>query len=173
MKKNSILTSALTLFAQRGIDGTSTRSIAENASVSEGLIFRHFRSKDGLVDAILALGIEKITPIIDQIATEHSPKQRLRNIILGLANIPEEDYPFWKFVFMLKLREDHHGGSLAHQLQPLIEKEFKALGYARADNEAQLLMCSLDGLFFKSLFEPEFSLLPYLNLIVKKYQLNS
>lgn len=46
--KAKIERAALTLFATRGVDGVSTREIAGAAGVSEGLIYRHFKSKDGL-----------------------------------------------------------------------------------------------------------------------------
>ena len=171
MKREQIISAALQLFAKNGIDGTSTRSIAENAAVSEGLIFRHFKSKAGLIEAILALGTVKIHPIIDPIQREQTPKQRLKRCILALANVPREDYPYWRVVFLLNLRSDPDHEKLTQELKLRIQRELKALGYARAEIEAQLLTCSLEGLFFKALFDPEFSLLPYLNLIVKKYQL--
>jgi AcrR family transcriptional regulator len=42
------------LFAEKGFSGTKTREIAERAGVSEGLIFKHFPSKEDLYAAILA-----------------------------------------------------------------------------------------------------------------------
>lgn len=46
--KEIILKSALTLFAERGFDGTTTRSIATRAGVNEVTIFRIFGSKEDL-----------------------------------------------------------------------------------------------------------------------------
>lgn len=46
--KAKIERAALTLFAAKGVDGVSTREIAAAAGVSEGLIYRHFKNKDGL-----------------------------------------------------------------------------------------------------------------------------
>ncbi|MFT5243346.1 MAG: AcrR family transcriptional regulator, partial [Psychroserpens sp.] len=40
-KKEQILKSALELFANEGVNATSTNKIAKYAAVSEGLIFRH------------------------------------------------------------------------------------------------------------------------------------
>ena len=40
-----ILNSALKLIAKQGFQATSTRSIAKEAGVSEGLIFRYFQNK--------------------------------------------------------------------------------------------------------------------------------
>ena len=48
-KREMILASARTLFAQKGFDGTSTVQIAAHAGVSEGILFHHFGSKRGLL----------------------------------------------------------------------------------------------------------------------------
>jgi len=47
-KRPVIVRSATSLFAKRGIDGTSMRDIAEAAGVREAAIYRHFVSKDDL-----------------------------------------------------------------------------------------------------------------------------
>ena len=51
-KKQQLLDSALTLFVNRGIDATSTASIAKHASVANGTLFHHFPSKEALVLAL-------------------------------------------------------------------------------------------------------------------------
>lgn len=49
--RQRILETALRLFVERGFSGTSTRRIAKEAGVSEGLIFHHFpRKRDLLAD---------------------------------------------------------------------------------------------------------------------------
>ena len=55
-KKQAILDSAQYLIASQGYDATSTRSIAKRAKVSEGLIFRHFENKEGLMQSLLKRG---------------------------------------------------------------------------------------------------------------------
>jgi len=46
--------------SKEGFTATSTsKNLQNNAGVSEGLIFRHFGSKEGLLDAILFEGEEK------------------------------------------------------------------------------------------------------------------
>jgi len=47
-----ILETALTEFAQRGFDGTSTRTIAERAGIQHPLITYHYRTKDILWRAV-------------------------------------------------------------------------------------------------------------------------
>jgi AraC-like DNA-binding protein len=44
-----LLDAAQQLFAERGYRGTTTKDIAQNAGVSENLIFRYFKSKSELM----------------------------------------------------------------------------------------------------------------------------
>ncbi|HVA68258.1 MAG TPA: TetR/AcrR family transcriptional regulator [Candidatus Binataceae bacterium] len=51
-KRPVIVRAATSLFAERGIDGTSMREIAEAAGVREAAIYRHFMGKDDLAREI-------------------------------------------------------------------------------------------------------------------------
>ncbi|WP_203650792.1 TetR/AcrR family transcriptional regulator [Secundilactobacillus yichangensis] len=61
-KQRSVLKASLTLFAQKGYENTSTLDIARLAGVSEGTVFKHFKTKDGLRQAILNPFIHDIFP---------------------------------------------------------------------------------------------------------------
>ena len=52
-RRDQILHVAIKLFSQFGFRGTTTKKIAEEAGVSEAMVFRHFASKDELYGAIL------------------------------------------------------------------------------------------------------------------------
>ena len=51
-KREAILDAALDLFVERGFYGTAVPEIAERANVGAGTIYRHFDSKEALVNAI-------------------------------------------------------------------------------------------------------------------------
>jgi AcrR family transcriptional regulator len=51
-KRQAILDAALMLFAERGFHGTSVPEIAKSAGVGAGTIYRHFESKEALVNAL-------------------------------------------------------------------------------------------------------------------------
>jgi len=53
-KRPIIIHAATLLFAQRGVDATSMRDIAEAAGVREAAIYRHFASKDEMSRQIFA-----------------------------------------------------------------------------------------------------------------------
>jgi AcrR family transcriptional regulator len=52
-RREQILETALGLFAAQGFDATSTRQIAKEAGIAEGLIFHYFPTKASLLTAIL------------------------------------------------------------------------------------------------------------------------
>ena len=58
-KRDHIIAAALDLFSEKGYAATSTARIAQEAGVSEGLIFRHFKNKRGLVEELLQQSDER------------------------------------------------------------------------------------------------------------------
>jgi len=50
--KARIERAALGLFASRGVDGVSTKEIAAEAGLSEGMIYKHFDSKEALAETL-------------------------------------------------------------------------------------------------------------------------
>ncbi|MFE4329970.1 TetR/AcrR family transcriptional regulator [Streptomyces sp. NPDC056831] len=54
--RRRLLEAARDLFAERGYEGTTVRSIAERAGVNQALLFRYFGSKQGLLTEVLAQG---------------------------------------------------------------------------------------------------------------------
>jgi AcrR family transcriptional regulator len=53
-KRARVLAAARTLFAERGYAATTTADVARRASVSEGIVFHHYGSKEGLLAAVSA-----------------------------------------------------------------------------------------------------------------------
>src|SRR6185503_20328625 len=51
-KREAIMTAALELFVERGFFGTAVPEIADKAGVGAGTIYRHFESKEALVNAL-------------------------------------------------------------------------------------------------------------------------
>ena len=71
-RREQILETALKLFAERGFDATSTRQIAKEAGIAEGLIFHYFPTKASLLTAILQDRLEgrrafrtRLRPLLD------------------------------------------------------------------------------------------------------------
>ncbi|WP_405685697.1 TetR family transcriptional regulator [Streptomyces sp. NBC_00057] len=54
--RRRLLEAARDLFAERGYEGTTVRSIAERAGANQALLFRYFGSKQGLLAEVVAQG---------------------------------------------------------------------------------------------------------------------
>ena len=51
--RDRILDAALELFARDGVEATSTRALAERAGVNEVTLFRHFGTKEGILEGLV------------------------------------------------------------------------------------------------------------------------
>jgi AcrR family transcriptional regulator len=149
-KKELILQTALRLFSEQGYEATPTNRIAKEAGVSEGLIFRHFENKEGLLSAILALGEIRILPHIQPILSEKKPVKILERLIDLPAQIVAAEPQFWTLQARLKWLQRQNGTYQSPQYYLDIfakaVEAFTALDYKKPNEEAQILMLTLDGL---------------------------
>jgi AcrR family transcriptional regulator len=51
-RRAAIIKAVRHVFADKGFDGTTTRELADAAGISEGLLFKHFPSKEALFTAM-------------------------------------------------------------------------------------------------------------------------
>lgn len=61
-KQKSVLRASLTLFSEQGFDRTSTSDIARVAGVSEGTVYKQFKTKEGILKALLGPFIQQVLP---------------------------------------------------------------------------------------------------------------
>jgi AcrR family transcriptional regulator len=66
--RDAILEAALTLFAERGFAATTTAEVAEATGAAEGTIFHHFKSKDGLLLAVLEKVRDDVAGVVGDVA---------------------------------------------------------------------------------------------------------
>ncbi|GAB2767209.1 hypothetical protein GCM10027275_06870 [Rhabdobacter roseus] len=175
-KKALILEAALRLFAELGFDATPTSQIAREAGVSEGLVFRHFTSKDGLMDAILALADERMKKQVAAIARLPEPLAQIHAVIELPGRLLGEEREFWKLQFSLKWQKKYRNQSYqpsAHHLElvQIAAQAFEKLGYPEPEKEVGLLVLLLDGLSNQLLSQPEGSFdTTLVDFLKSKYQ---
>jgi len=146
VKQQRILDTATKLFASEGVDAVSTARIAGEAEVSEGLIFRHFGSKRGLVEAVVNAGndgeaLERISKLADpgaQVAAlidrafqsdgDINHRRKLRTQLSLLGRAPDAAEAFNETTLKL------------------LNQAFTNLGYADPKNEAAYLYHALQGI---------------------------
>lgn len=145
-KKEQILKSALELFANEGVNATSTSKIAKIAGVSEGLIFRHFNNKKGLLNAIIESAEEKANDLFADILKQKDAKSVIKKTIDLPFLIKKSEYDYWKLQFKLKWEEEYNNPK---KMKPLLDKltwAFTELNYQFPDLEAQYISQTLESI---------------------------
>ncbi|WP_247917292.1 TetR/AcrR family transcriptional regulator [Streptococcus oralis] len=62
LKQRQVLLSSLKLFSEIGFENTTASLIAKEAGVSEGTVFSYFKTKEGILEAILSTFLEQVIP---------------------------------------------------------------------------------------------------------------
>lgn len=145
-KQQRILDVALELFANNGYDATSTYMIAQKAEVSEALIFRHFKNKQGLLHAILSQADQRIQELVFPIMKSDNAREVIRMAIDLPFSVHPSDYSFWRLQFILKWERAYNNPD---KMRFFIEKltwAFKELEFESPKYEARLLNQIVDGI---------------------------
>src|SRR5690606_5907213 len=95
-KKQDILNSALRLFTENGVRATSTRSIATVAVISEWMIFKHFGTKDNLLEEIIRKGYQEAIRETKPVIELQSPQEYLNGMIELPVKLVSSNPGFWR-----------------------------------------------------------------------------
>ena len=166
-KQQEIFKSALKLFAKQGYQATSTRTIAQEAGVSEGLIFRHFKNKEGLLKSILQEGQKKLKKMIQPIDNLTHPKVILKHVISLPFNITKDQKDFWRLFYSLRWQMNLDF-IFIDQLNNKVKSAFKAMDFSDYISESEAFMMIWDGaMVYVLLNNPKDSYIIYENLLQK------
>jgi AcrR family transcriptional regulator len=99
------------LFAERGYEGTSTAEICRLAGTSQSQLVKHFRDKQGLLDAVFQHAWEQINPTV-RLATEavEAPREKLRLLTEMVLNFLLKDRELCTILLLegRRMRGDGH-----------------------------------------------------------------
>ena len=93
MTRDSILDAAATLFAERGVSGTTLQHIATAAGVTRGAIYWHFEDKGAMFNAMMeraAMPLEAAMALLDKPDTS-DPLGDLRDYAVRVFRLTMED----------------------------------------------------------------------------------
>ncbi len=170
-KQEKILAAALKLFASEGFAATATKKVAAEAGVSEGLIFRHFENKEGLLKAIMEEGEKRAKKYFADIVLENDPEKVIRKTIELPFNVIREEREYWKLLHRLKWQTGHYDSGKIEPLAMALANAFQKLDYAQPEAEAEYLLHHLDGLVTALLLrKDEIDEASVLSFILAKYK---
>lgn len=176
-KKEIILATALELFGERGYDSTSTSQIAKQAGVSEGLIFRHFTNKAGLLTAIMEDGVAQIAATMSAYKTADDPREAIAHHISQSLELIRTHEKFWRFATKVRFQsavQETASATIDGTNQFIINnlsENFKKTGAARPELEALLLFAVIDAVCIHWLQNPAaYPLDDMKDLLIQKYR---
>ncbi|PLX11928.1 MAG: hypothetical protein C0598_07100 [Marinilabiliales bacterium] len=175
-KQRKILDTALELFALEGYNSISTKKIAQGAGVSEGLIFKHFGSKEGLLDYLVEEGVELMNRELDTLMQISDASERLRATLRFPKTIIDRNPAYWKVQISIKfanheIKEKYHNSSFMGKAMGILNDTFDELNFENPQMETQLLM-QIIGSFFMALVNDEIENYDeMLSFLEKKYNL--
>jgi AcrR family transcriptional regulator len=72
-RREQILTAARSLFARNGFEATSMQDIFRESGLSTGAVYRYFRSRDEIVEAIAQQALGMVHAVLDDMLTTEPP----------------------------------------------------------------------------------------------------
>lgn len=152
--RDRIVEAADDLFYRQGFDHTSFSDIAEAVGISRGNFYHHFKAKDDILDAVIALRLASTRALLDRWETEGAtPEARIRSFIQTMVDNRQEIMAFGSPMGTLcaELTKLEHGAmNAANGLFTLFRTwlagQFRALGRERdADALAMHLLARSQG----------------------------
>ena len=112
-RRQEIIRAAMEVFARNGFGGSTTREIAENAGISEAMIYSHFRNKQDLYTAIIDEKLQESEPLyypLDAMSNKDDPRVFM-TIVSNYLRRHSEDTTFLRLLLFSAL-EGHELASM-------------------------------------------------------------
>ena len=158
MRKERILSGALSVFKSKGLEGATMDEIATQSGFGKATLYYYFKSKEDVFSAILEDGWIKIWESIEPvIGGNDSPRKTFINLLIKIAQYAKNRPGLFEFLFSapkaVKL-ENQPWKDYQHRLygviQGLLEDGIKAGEFPEIN--PQLMFKALGGLFMGLVF---------------------
>ena len=105
-KLPSVMRAAIHLFVRQGIDGTTIQDIAREAGVSEGALYRHFKSKDELAWHLFTTHLAEFTAqLFSMVLSQPTAEQRIRAFVAECFKAFEANRDLFAYLILSEHRE--------------------------------------------------------------------
>lgn len=85
--RERVLEAALELFAEHGVSGTSLQMIADRIGVTKAAVYHQFHTKDEIVLAVLAPGLEQLQRDVEEAERQETPEARRDKMLAALVRL--------------------------------------------------------------------------------------
>ncbi|GAB3571738.1 TetR family transcriptional regulator [Amycolatopsis endophytica] len=85
--RTRLLATALRLFTEHGVEGTSLQMIADALGVTKAAVYYHFKAKDEITEAVVEPALRELESIVGEAARERRPGARIDHLLDGFVDI--------------------------------------------------------------------------------------
>ncbi|AVX05670.1 TetR/AcrR family transcriptional regulator [Maritalea myrionectae] len=85
-KRDAILKTAATFFAENGFDRASMSQLASECGISKALIYHYYASKEVLLYDIIHTHLKDLVEAVEAVEPVDDPEQHLRNLVHAILN---------------------------------------------------------------------------------------
>lgn len=175
-KRQHIMNSAIELFAVKGFDATSINMIAQRASISKGLIYNYFESKEELIREIILDGFDKFFTEFDTNKDGVLTDEEFIHFIHTSFEVLKNNVQYWKLYFMvvsqpgvLQLVQDKLMESILSFIT-ILSNYYENKGYSNPMAHAQLFGAMFDGISMNYMVDPDnFPVEEIKKIIIEKF----
>ena len=160
-RKVQILDAALHVFAEEGYHSASVSKVAKRASISKGLMYNYFHSKEEVLRALVVELWEYAIEAMKIVPGEEFDDERFKEIIELSIDIPQEQPQRWKLYMSLAFQKDVTELLMA-EMQPRLggyvqsmSAYFNGKGYDDPMTMMRYFSAVLDGVQMHCLLDPE------------------
>jgi AcrR family transcriptional regulator len=122
--RDRLVRSALELFTTIGYHESTTPQIATRAGVAEGTIYRHFKSKEKLLNSIYQAAVRRFQPTIGTFGPDQDCQARLDGVAREWIEIATKDAALVRLVFVRPPKKllDHASDTAYREFKAELER---------------------------------------------------
>lgn len=97
--KNELIETSIRIISEKGFEALSLRSISAECGVSHNAIYRHFESKEQMINACRSYVTDKLTHQLETAVKGSSPLEILRSLTGAYVNFYTENPSYYSLLF--------------------------------------------------------------------------
>jgi AcrR family transcriptional regulator len=160
-KRELIIDTALELFAEHGYHATTMSQIANKASISKGLAYNYFESKQEILDEIVKKGFDSVYAHFDLDHDGTLTVDEFRYFINETFNMLTQNRSFWKLFMTLMLQTGFVESSwekyskTSESIVSMLNRFIISAGSTNPESDVLSIAFLLKGAFLVAVTNPE------------------
>jgi len=159
--REKILGGALRLFARNGYSATSVRMIAEEAGISQGLLYNYYDGKQALLRAIFERSMRDVNASFARAARAATPRKAIEELVRSAFEIVRDHRDFWQLSYQLRMQSqvltglEKESRQSTDAIRAQIEALLRSAGVNDPAVEARVMFAAIDGVAQHYVLDPK------------------